>query len=83
MDAEETSGEDLCEWLIDQIEKTTTIERLTFIAEVIADDKSTNSEYLCEDCVRKLRLAWSSKMNELKSDTVGSLPSVQGESTDK
>lgn len=71
----------ICEWLIDQINTTTYIERLHFIAEVISDDKSVNASYLTEDCVKLLRQAWGNKKTQLEA--AGSLPSVQGESTDR
>lgn len=84
MDAEQEAGrseEAICQWLIAQIESTTYMERLDFIAETIAADKSTNSEYLNEDRLFRLRDCWSAKRKQL--EMAYQLPSVQGESTDR
>lgn len=83
MDAEQEAGrseEAICQWLIEQIETTTYLERLDFIAETIAADKSTNSEYLNEDRLFRLRDSWGRKRKQL--EMAYQLPSVQGESTD-
>ena len=83
MDAEQETGrseEAICQWLIDQIESTTYMERLHFIAETIAADRSTGSEYLTDERLLRLRTAWAQKREQL--ETAYQLPSVQGESTD-
>lgn len=84
MDAEQETGrgeEAICEWLIEQIEATTYRERLDFIAETIAADRSTGSEYLTDERLLRLRTAWAEKREQLES--AYQLPSVQGESTDR
>ncbi len=58
-------SEALGDWLTEQIEETAYLERLDLIAAAIADDKAIGAEYLTEDCLRKLRLAWSSKKRQL------------------
>jgi len=75
------SEEGLCEWLIGQILETTYLERLMYIGRVIADDKQTQQPYLTEDCRERLQAAWRRKRKQI--ETAGSLPSVQGESTDR
>jgi hypothetical protein len=83
MDAEQEAGrseEAICEWLIAQIESTTYMERLDFIAETIAADRSTNCEYLNDDRLLRLRDSWGRKRKQL--EMAYQLPSVQGESTD-
>lgn len=70
MDAEQEAGrseEAICEWLIAQIESTTYMERLDFIAETIAADRSTGSAYLTDERLLRLRTAWGQKREQLES----------------
>lgn len=68
--------EEICQWLIEQIEATTYMERLDFIAETIAADMSVAAEYLTDERLLRLRTAWAQKRKQL--ETAYQLPSVQG-----
>lgn len=48
----------LCDWLLKHILDSTCIERLEFIAEAIADDKSVGADYLTPANLARLRDAW-------------------------
>jgi len=61
---------ELAAWLFDQIEATTELERLKFIAEILAEDKQNGAEYLADPKVLGiLRRAWAEKKAELAIDT--------------
>lgn len=57
---------ELAEWLLDQIETTTELARMDYIAECIAFDKGIDAAYLADArVVSILRRAWAAKRDEL------------------
>ena len=65
-ESEGSSGQELVDWLIEQIEKTTYMERLQFIGETIAEDRKAKREYLTDERLVKLRDAWHRKSKQLE-----------------
>ena len=58
--------DELAAWLFEQINSTTELERLDYIAEVIAFDKAIDAVYLASPQVLQiLRRAWAEKKTEL------------------
>lgn len=72
---------DLCTWLIQQIEISTCLERLDFIAECIHDDHSVGAEYLAGDNINKLRLAWITRKKQIEAKMSTIVDKIDDEKT--
>lgn len=71
MDAEQeksrSDSKELVDWLIEQIDATTYMERLKFIAETIAADRESERDYLTAEALATLREVWHRKQQQLDS----------------
>lgn len=62
----DAESRDIADWLVEQINETTRLDRLEFIGEVIADDKTLGARYANNDeLVIRIRQAWSEKKKQL------------------
>jgi hypothetical protein len=55
-------------WMLEEICKAKTIQRLIFIAEVIKSDSVCKYEYADENNLKLLRMAWNERNQQICSD---------------
>lgn len=65
----ETEARETASWLIEQINETTYLDRLEFIAETIREDTKLGAEYAIDETLKSaIREAWMRRQREIQND---------------